>query len=64
MKNLACNALFAVASEGPPTDFVTLTFNIKWREVLEKLLEGQSAFDRPDICCQVLKSLKQFELMK
>jgi hypothetical protein len=53
MRELSCDALYAVAQEGPPTDFVTLTANVNWREILEKSLVGQTGFNRPDIVCQV-----------
>jgi hypothetical protein len=53
MRKLSCDALYAVAQEGPPTDFVTLTANVNWREILEKSLDGQTGFNRPDIVCQV-----------
>lgn len=56
MKELACNALHAVSQSGPPSDFVTLTFNIKWREVQEKLLQDQTGFERADIIVQVIMS--------
>jgi hypothetical protein len=61
LKDLARNALIVVSELGPPTEFVTLTCNAKWREIQERLLEGQDAFDRPDICAQVFREkLKQF----
>jgi hypothetical protein len=53
MRKLSCDALYVVAQEGPPTDFVTLTANVNWREILEKLCIGQTGFNRPDIVCQV-----------
>jgi hypothetical protein len=44
----------AVASHfGGSTEFLTLTVNVKWREIDEQLGEGQTAFDRPDIVAQV-----------
>ena len=53
LRQLAKNALTIVSEKGPCTEFVTLTCNANWREIQEKLLEGQDAFDRPDICAQV-----------
>ena len=38
-----------------PTFFITMTFNTKWPEVLEHLLEGQDAKDRPDLCARIFK---------
>jgi hypothetical protein len=49
LKELANSALCVVAEEGPPTLFITATCNPKWREIEEQLLEGQTAFDRPDV---------------
>jgi len=44
----------AVASHlGGSTEFLTLTVNAKWREILEQCGEGQTAFDRPDVVAQV-----------
>lgn len=54
MQKLACDALHAVAENGAPTEFVTLTVNISWREITEKLFANQTAFDRPDIVCQTI----------
>jgi hypothetical protein len=36
--------------------FMTLTFNTKWPEVQEMLLQGQTAFMRADIVTQVFKA--------
>ena len=38
-----------------PTFFITMTFNTEWPEVLEHLLEGQKAKDRPDLCARIFK---------
>jgi len=58
---LANDALAIVSEYGPCTEFVTLTCNANWREIKERLLEGQDAFDRPDICAQVFREkLKLF----
>ena len=54
MKVLALNSLHVVSQLGTPTHFITLTTNVKWPEILERLLPGQTAFNRPDIVCQVL----------
>jgi hypothetical protein len=61
LKDLAKNALIVVSELGPPTEFVTLTCNANWREILERLPVGQTAFDRPDIVAQVFREkLKLF----
>jgi len=39
-----------------PRKNATLTCNPKWPEIQECLLEGQTAFDREDIVCQVFKN--------
>jgi hypothetical protein len=62
MRELATDALHITAELGPATDFVTLTTNVKWREIQEQLLQGQTAFDRPDIVCQVNNFLMQTEI--
>jgi len=49
MKKKAINGLHVVSELGGPTEFTTLTVNTAWREIVEKLLVNQSAFDRPDI---------------
>jgi hypothetical protein len=53
MKKKAINGLHVVSELGGPTEFTTLTCNTAWREIQEKLLFGQTAFDRPDIVNQV-----------
>jgi hypothetical protein len=40
---------------GGPSVFITLTMNPKCVEVTDRLLSGQTAFDRPDIVTQVSK---------
>ena len=49
MQKLAKNALAIVSELGKPTLFLTVTCNQKWPEIDQRLLPGQSAFDRPDI---------------
>jgi Helitron helicase-like domain at N-terminus len=53
LRSLSLDALTTVAEYGAPTFFITLTCNTKWREIQERLLDGQDAFDRPDIVMQV-----------
>ena len=54
LKELSNNALSIVSELGPADLFITLTCNPNWNEIQEMLLPGQTAFDRPDIVCQVL----------
>jgi hypothetical protein len=35
---------------------MTLTCNTKWPEIEDILLEGQTAYDRPDVVCRVFKA--------
>lgn len=53
LRSLSLDALTTIAEYGAPTFFITLTCNIKWREIQERLINGQDAFDRPDIVMQV-----------
>ena len=56
LKKLASNALAIVSELGNPSLFITLTCNPNWPEIQELLLEGQTAFDREDLVCQVFKN--------
>jgi hypothetical protein len=53
LKELANNALSIVSELGSADLFITLTCNPNWPEIKSMLLPGQTAFDRPDIVCQV-----------
>jgi hypothetical protein len=53
LQKLAKNALTIVTELGKPTLFLTVTCNPKWPEITSRLLEGQTAFDRPDITVPV-----------
>ena len=55
LNSLSLDALTAVAELGEPTLFITATCNAKWREILERLPEHQTAFDRPDITVPVFR---------
>jgi hypothetical protein len=55
LRKLATNAITIVSEHDSPTMFLTMTCNPLWPEIVEALLPGQSAFDRPDICTQVFK---------
>lgn len=56
------DALAIVNRRGRPHLFITVTFNASWPEVTGNLLPGQSAYDRPDLCCRIFK-LKLKEIM-
>jgi len=53
LRRNALNALSVVSHKGKATFFLTLTCNQEWTEIQSQLLEGQTAFDRPDIVNQV-----------
>ena len=46
LKALAKNCLQIVAEKGKPHGFLTLTANPEWPEIVDKLLNGQTAYDR------------------
>ena len=56
MAALAKNSLVLVSEDGCPHVFLTLTCNPKWPEIVSQLLDGQTAFDRPDVTAAVFKS--------
>jgi hypothetical protein len=48
---------FGLVSEfGCPHVFLTLTCNPKWPEIVSQLLDGQTAFDHPEVTAAVFKS--------
>ena len=49
------DALAIVNRRGRPQLFITITCNPEWPEIVENLLPGQKAADRPDLCCRVFK---------
>jgi hypothetical protein len=53
---LAKNALVLVPKFGCPHVIITLTRNPKWPEIVSQLLDGQTAFDCPDVTAAVFKS--------
>lgn len=59
LRRKAREALCVVSEKGNPTLFITLTCNPKWKDIDDQLLEGQTAFDRPDIVCQVFHARLQ-----
>ncbi len=56
MAALAKNALILGSKFGCPHVFLTLTCNPKWPEIMSQLLDGQTAFDRPEVTAAVFKS--------
>ena len=49
------DAMAIVAKKGRPNYFLTYTCNPKSREIIENLLPGQRASDRPDLVSRVFK---------
>ena len=49
------DAMALVRTYGKPDLFITMTCNPKWPEIVDNLLPGQSAEDRPDLCARVFK---------
>jgi hypothetical protein len=64
MQQLYQDSMALVRKFGKPDLFITMTCNPNWDEILEALLPGQQAADRPDIVARVwnekLKEVKQF----
>jgi hypothetical protein len=56
MTALAKNALVLVSEFGCPHVFLTLKCNLKWPEIVSQLLDGQTAFGRPDVTAAGIKS--------
>ncbi len=53
---MAKSALVLVSESGCLHLFLTLTCNPKWPEIVSQLLDGQTAFDRPDVTVAGFKS--------
>ncbi len=49
------DAMAIVREYGKPDLFVTFTCNPNWPEIVEELIPGQKAEDRPDIAARVFK---------
>ncbi|KAI2514302.1 helicase [Fragilaria crotonensis] len=62
MHQLCQDALAIVRRMGKPDLFITMTTNPQWPEVMENLLPGQTANDRPDLVARVFH-LKFTEMM-
>ena len=61
LHSLAVDSLATVSQYGAPTFFTTLTCNPEWREIKERLHDGQTAYDRPDIVVRVFREkLRRF----
>jgi hypothetical protein len=59
LKQLAQESLCVVAEKGKPSLFITFTANAKWSEITDRLLPGQTAFDRPEVVNQVFHAKLQ-----
>jgi hypothetical protein len=57
------NALTIVTEIGKPTLFITGTVNVNWPEIQSRLLKGQTAFDRPIDCNNLLAGIQQLRNM-
>ncbi len=55
MTALAKDTLDLVSEFGCPHVFFTLTCNPKWPKIVLQLLDGQTAFDCPDVTAAVFK---------
>ena len=49
------DGLAIVNRKGRPHLFITVAMNANWPEITSNLLPGESAYDRPDLCCRVCK---------
>ena len=63
MQQLYQDAMAIVRYFGHPTLLITFTANPKWKEILDELLPGQTAVDRPDLVARVFH-LKQQQLLQ
>ena len=63
MQQLFQDSMAIACHFGYPTLFITFTANPKWDEILQELLPGQTAVDRPDLVARVFY-LKQQELLQ
>ena len=44
-----------MSRKGKPHLMITMTCNPFWPEIVQNLLHGQQASDRPDLCCRIFK---------
>ena len=54
-KNDTEDAFAVVNRRGRPQLFLIITYNPLWPEIVNNRLRGQTASDRPDLCCRVFK---------
>ncbi|GKC93343.1 ATP-dependent DNA helicase PIF1, partial [Tanacetum coccineum] len=55
-------AMTLVQDDGKPDLFLTMTCNPKWPEIQNELLDGQTAFDHPDLVARVFRA--KLEVLK
>lgn len=53
------NSIATVRALGKPDLFITVTCNPTWPEIVDELLPGQAASDRPDLVARVFKAKKE-----
>ena len=53
MQQVYQDSMAIVRHFGRPTLFITFTANPKWKEIVDELLPGQTAVDRPDLVARV-----------
>ena len=63
MKQAYQDAMCICGKFGKPTYFITMTCKPKWKEIIDNLLPGQTASDRPDLVGRVFQ-LKLKELIE
>ena len=52
---LRTDALELARRKGPPTFFITLTCSPYWKDILDELLPGENAADRPEVIVRVFR---------
>ena len=62
MQQLYQDSMAIVRHFGRPTLFITFTANPKWKEIVDELLPGQTAVERPDLVARVFH-LKQRQFL-
>ena len=53
MQQLYQDSMAIVRHFGRPTLFITFTANPKWKAIVDELLPGHTAVDRPDLVARV-----------
>ena len=59
MQQLFQDSMAIVRSLGRPSLFIMFTANPKWEEIVNELLPGQTAVDRPDLVARVFHMKQQ-----